>query len=68
MSPSIKKTPQMVYRAGVGLVQVACCIIPVAPIVYGTVSGGNPSGSGSNTLNGGTPASSGALNVDGGKP
>lgn len=72
MSPAIKKTPQMVYRPGVGLVQVMCCIIPTyvppPPVVFSIVDGGNPSGSGPNIYDGGTPSGSGALIIDGGNP
>ena len=72
MSPEVKKTPQMIYRPGIGLVPVLCCIIPTyvppPPIVYSIIDGGDPSGSGSHIYDGGSPSGSGALIVDGRNP
>jgi hypothetical protein len=70
MSKSTKKSPQFVYRPGVGLVQVACCELPIfvpAPPVN-AYDGGSPAGSGVGIISGGIPSGSGAGIINGGIP
>lgn len=66
MSPSIKKSIQMIYRPGVGHQQTICCIKApfVPPLVFQVLDGGTPRGSGPVIIDGNYLS----VSYDGGKP
>ena len=71
MSRETKKCPQFIYKPGVGLVQVGCCVLPVPippPPVINGYNGGIPGGSGIDLIFGGDPSGSGAGIIYGGIP
>jgi hypothetical protein len=66
ISRELKRGPVSVYRPGVGLISMNCCVDAIPPLKF---DAGTPSSSGSTVLNGrGPPTENNRISYDAGGP